>query len=1532
MNKNIRIKSRIFVTCIMSSAVLILGGCNTSNEEGLPSDIQTTIQTPLTCRFPDTIKADSFGVPILDENNLKSCERVELACENASYDAASHSCLPKARHPLAPLEVADAIPPDGDWATIFYWRDEFAELDPQKLVSPAAGEATWVAHAWNESICNAYDPDYQEPGVHNDYDQPVFWDTVWGIGLKPDGFDPNYGLYWKFKLVTDVDDAGNARRTNCVNFIVYERIESLRGHSGDIQGAIGNDPAVRLYNPDNMLYIHNELTTPLTGASINPYYTPPGEVATSVRKVDAKPYAHWIDQSTIVLDDALMTNTDGLIINSIRLYHGAGDMRFFPDEGYRGVDYVEFSRNVSGLNPEQSASAHAAKGFSAFSSNAEIPAELAKTMLQGSLAVVAYNSDGEMVAATGVQQARVIDALYTQGENDANEADLGVIYQNGMIKNVLWAPTAEKVSVKLYDAADVNGVYALLSTEEMSFDSNTGTWNYEAPEADLDQKLFKYEVQVFHYQTGKFETLEVVDPYSVSVTTDTQYSRYVNLDDASLKPADWAPMVSGNNSQPEDYVIYAGHIRDFSVLDESTTPEHRGKFLAFTDATSAPVQHLQALAEAGVTHVQLMPINDNAILPERPSAAVNLGNTVDELCNKSPGAVICQTYGDDSSEVIGDILAGLDAYSPESRQILAELANIDSYDWGYNAYLFNTAEGSYATKPEDTSRISELRAMVQALHNQGLKVALDVDFSHTNGSGLSETSVLDQVVPGYFQRRDASTGRVLDSSCCEDTAPENAMMTKLITDTLVTYSQQFNIDAFHITAINNLPRDNLLAIRDAVQQLNSDTYFYGTQWQTAIDFFTPANAANLTSTQVGTVSNTMRDALSSAAFFNSSQFIDDLDKLRISMVAGIANYALQDQMGNITQAKDFAFGSVTQDPAEVINSVASPDTETLFDAMQYNLPSTFLPEQRVRAQQVSLSIPLLSQGIPAIQMGSDLLRSKSMSNNSKSDGDWINRVDFTQQSNNWNVALPTSLRDADKAQQLLMDSAIQVYPDNIASSAELFKEFLQIRRSSPLFRLHTGDDIIDRVGFHNTGQDKLHNMLVMSIDDGAGCINSKLNYQGSCDADEQRPDLDPNIDAVLVVVNGAQAQQSFSMTNITGFELHSTQQSSYDAATRSAYYEATNFGGRFVVPALTTAVFVKPQLAAQGQGINAYASVGQPAVTPYNNQTIYLHTDRGDGADALAFEYLGDGIYEVSVSLTSGSYDFTIGDLDQNDFNVGGGNTIELDTEQVIGQSSMANTIEISASGTYTFTLNALTPDMPSLVVKGGSLLPTYGSTELLIRGDFNGWSEGNPMIYVGNNTYVGTANITETGNFYFKFANAAWNFRIGAEGITGLNVPTPMSILTDAYDPAPTLQITQTGLYLFTINASNPEAPVITISHDVAPYAGIPLYLRGFDSVWDATRPLVYFGDGYYGIDILASQNEDLSFNKYFKIASEAWSNPNSGGASVILDGGFVPTQTVDDAITLDLAAETQLRIIYHVIDDVSNQGEIAVQAVVTE
>ena len=83
-------------------------------------------------------------------------------------------------------------------------------------------------------------------------------------------------------------------------------------------------------------------------------------------------------------------------------------------------------------------------------------------------------------------------------------------------------------------------------------------------------------------------TYEVTDPYSVSLSTDSQYSQFVNLfGDASLKPDGWSDLRK-SLPHPADITLYEGHVRDFSAWDDSVAPEHRATYTAFTYNGPAP--------------------------------------------------------------------------------------------------------------------------------------------------------------------------------------------------------------------------------------------------------------------------------------------------------------------------------------------------------------------------------------------------------------------------------------------------------------------------------------------------------------------------------------------------------------------------------------------------------------------------------------------------------------------------------------------------------------------------------------------------------------------------------------------------------------------------------------------------------------------------------------------------------------------------------------------------------------------------------
>src|SRR5690606_28270892 len=159
------------------------------------------------------------------------------------------------------------------------------------------------------------------------------------------------------------------------------------------------------------------------------------------------------------------------------------------------------------------------------------------------------------------------------------------------------------------------------------------------------------------------------------------------------------------------------------------------------------------------------------------------------------------------------------------------------------------------------------------------------------------------------------------------------------------------------------------------------------------------------------------------------------------------------------------------DPQEAVNYVEKHDNETLWDWMHRPgaLPEDMTIANRVRVSSLTLSVPVLSQGVPFIQMGTEMLRSKSMSSDSYNAGDWFNKVDFTKQCNTWAVVLATKLKDNkgvtdDYVRGLFANPQTKPQASHIEQASAVFTEFMRIAKNSPLFSLQTAEQVIDRVG------------------------------------------------------------------------------------------------------------------------------------------------------------------------------------------------------------------------------------------------------------------------------------------------------------------------------------------------------------------------------------------------------------------------------------------------------------------------------------
>ena len=199
-----------------------------------------------------------------------------------------------------------------------------------------------------------------------------------------------------------------------------------------------------------------------------------------------------------------------------------------------------------------------------------------------------------LTKATQVQTQGVLDAVFADAARNQN---LGA-YGNSQTRFAVWAPTAQSLSVKLYDAGK-----ALLGTYPMTEDSASGVWSFTSDRREVGQ-FYRYAIRGVPPRSGRIEDLEVTDPYSLSLSINSRYSQVVDLDEESLKPEGWEESDTTEAFKaeaPEDIVIYEAHIRDFSLHDQQGRPDHSGKYLAFTDPSRESVAHLQKLKESAHT-------------------------------------------------------------------------------------------------------------------------------------------------------------------------------------------------------------------------------------------------------------------------------------------------------------------------------------------------------------------------------------------------------------------------------------------------------------------------------------------------------------------------------------------------------------------------------------------------------------------------------------------------------------------------------------------------------------------------------------------------------------------------------------------------------------------------------------------------------------------------------------------------------------------------------------------------------------------
>jgi pullulanase len=474
------------------------------------------------------------------------------------------------------------------------------------------------------------------------------------------------------------------------------------------------------------------------------------------------------------------------------------------------------------------------------------------------------------------------DARYYYDGND-----LGVTYQDGCTVFKVWSPTATEVRLKLKSPDDEEIQYPYTRMEN-------GVW-----ECRMDTNVEGYFYTILPCINLVWD--ELIDPYAKAVTFNSEWGCVINPENVGGTNNPLAPL-----SSPTDAVVYELNIRDFSAQKESGM-KFMGKYRAFTEkGTTTPKglsSGIQYLKELGVTHVELLPVNDFDGVTDNP----------------------------------------LDT----------------SYNWGYNPLFFNAPEGSYSLKPEDPyERIRELKTVIQCLHDENIRVIQDVVYNHVF---IREDSSFEKLVPGYFFRHDENGLPSNGTGVGNDFASERLMARKFIVDSILYWMKEYGVDGFRFDLMGILDVKTMTIIRKEVDKVLPGAILIGEGWDlnTPLPPHQKANLRNAHQLQgIGQFNDWFRDTIKGSTF----NLYDKGFALGHGHLEQKVELVLTGSIGMRSGER-----GLFKEPMQSVNYVESHDNHTLWDKMKACLnedEETLKSRHKLATTMVLLSqgIPFLHAG------------------------------------------------------------------------------------------------------------------------------------------------------------------------------------------------------------------------------------------------------------------------------------------------------------------------------------------------------------------------------------------------------------------------------------------------------------------------------------------------------------------------------------------------------------------------------------------
>lgn len=480
---------------------------------------------------------------------------------------------------------------------------------------------------------------------------------------------------------------------------------------------------------------------------------------------------------------------------------------------------------------------------------------------------------------------------------------LGAIYSPGATTFRVFAPTADSLTLNLYDhPTGPNGRQVAMSKD------SDGTWHSEV-KGDLNGHYYTYLAQ----GAGPGFGHEVIDPYAESVTA---------YNGRGLIFHDETPIADRPQFPPSEAMIYELHVRDFTVDPESGV-KLKGKFLGLAESGTRwtfdndTVTGLDHILELGVNTIQLLP------------------PTVFQHDQQSEG-----------------------------------------YGWGYDSIHFNSPDGWYATHWEDATRVREMKQMIDLLHKKGLRVVMDMVYNHTMEDRFHERVYsFEGLAPGYYYRHRANGHYYDGSGVGNEFRSEAPMARRFILDSVKHWVRDYKIDGFRFDLMGLMDRDTMVEMAKELHAIDPNLLIYGEPWasgETPIEI----NSKGHQRGQGWSVFNDdFRDGLKGGYDRPSSRgFVQDGSRqntVRVGLAGSTESFA--------------------QDPIESINYVECHDNNTVWDKLMLSDPQASVAEREAMDRMVAAAL-YTAQGIPFIQAGQEMCRTKGGEDNSYNLPDRVNMI------------------------------------------------------------------------------------------------------------------------------------------------------------------------------------------------------------------------------------------------------------------------------------------------------------------------------------------------------------------------------------------------------------------------------------------------------------------------------------------------------------------------------------------------------------